>query len=45
MKLNRVHHIAIIAADYQASKSFYCGNGVLFRPRWLTDGTRRTLIA
>jgi len=24
VKLNRVHHIAIIAADYQASKRFYC---------------------
>lgn len=24
MKLNKVHHIAIIASDYQRSKSFYC---------------------
>ncbi len=24
VKLNRVHHIAIIAADHQASKRFYC---------------------
>ena len=24
VKLNRVHHIAIIAADYQASKRFHC---------------------
>ena len=24
MKLNRVHHLAIIAAHYQASKRFYC---------------------
>lgn len=23
MKLNRIHHIAIIASDYQASKKFY----------------------
>ncbi len=24
MKLNKIHHIAIIASDYQRSKSFYC---------------------
>lgn len=24
MKLNKVHHIAIIASDYPRSKSFYC---------------------
>jgi len=24
VRLNRVHHIAIIAADHQASKRFYC---------------------
>ncbi len=24
LKLNKVHHIAIIAADYQRSKRFYC---------------------
>lgn len=24
MKLNKIHHIAIIASDYQASKYFYC---------------------
>ncbi|MFI5162884.1 MAG: VOC family protein [Sphingobacteriales bacterium] len=25
LKLNRVHHIAIICSDYQRSKQFYCG--------------------
>jgi len=24
LKLNRIHHIAIICADYQRSKTFYC---------------------
>lgn len=24
MKLNRIHHIAIIASDYARSKAFYC---------------------
>ena len=25
LKLNRIHHIAIICADYEKSKHFYCG--------------------
>lgn len=24
MKLNRIHHVAIIASDYEKSKDFYC---------------------
>jgi len=25
LRLNKIHHIAIIAADYEVSKRFYCG--------------------
>ena len=41
VKLNRVHHIAIIAADHQASKRFYCD---VLGCELLTEVYRRTGI-
>ena len=37
VRLNRVHHIAIIAADHQASKRFYCD---ILGCELLTEGRR-----
>ena len=39
MKLGRIHHVAIIASDYQASKDFYVNKlGLpLIREVWRED--------